>query len=396
MRKFITAYNEDLLSFVPEQGTVGACGDLAPLAHLALGLMGEGLMWDMESKSYKPAGEVLKSNYYLEKNFEPMKLMPKEGLTLINGAQMISSLTTEALLRAENAVKTGDIIAALTLEALKGTVKATHPSIHIARPHPGQILSASTMRKVLIHNGVCSELNQSHCGCGRVQDSYSLRCVPQVHGIVHDTLKFIRKRLTTELNSATDNPMIFPDQEDKVISGGNFHGEYPAKLADYLAIAIHEVASLSETRVQRLMNTHSSHLPAFLIGSSGLNSGLMISHCTAAALVSENKGLCHPASVDSIPTSAGQEDHVSMGGWAARKALKVVENVERCLAIELLSACQALDLLKPLKTTDLLEMVHSLVRVHVPFLEQDSILSEYIEKLTDLIRSGAVYSIVNA
>lgn len=396
MRKFITAYNQDLLSLVPEQGSVGACGDLAPLAHLALGLMGEGRMWDMETKSYIPAADVLKSNLHTEKNFEPIKLLPKEGLTLINGAQMISSLLTEALLRSEIAVKTGDIIASLTLEVLKGTIKATHPSIHAARPHPGQILSATAMRNILMPNGNVSEINSSHQECGRVQDSYSLRCVPQVHGIVHDTLKFIRKRLTTELNSATDNPMIFPDQDDKVISGGNFHGEYPAKLADYLAIAIHEVASISETRVQRLMNTHGSHLPAFLIGSSGLNSGLMISHCTAAALVSENKGLCHPASVDSIPTSAGQEDHVSMGGWAARKALKVVENVERCLAIELLSACQALDLLKPLKSTDPLEAVHSLVRIYVPFLEQDSVLSDYIEKLAELIRSGLVYSVVNS
>jgi histidine ammonia-lyase len=239
-----------------------------------------------------------------------------------------------------------------------------------------------------------SSIHASHAHCGRVQDAYSLRCIPQVHGIALDTLRFVRQFLTTELNSATDNPMIFPDNDVKILSGGNFHGEYPAKLADFLAIGIHEVANISVTRIERLMNPHMSGLPAFLVTEGGINSGFMIAHCTAAALVSENKTLCHPASVDSIPTSAGQEDHVSMGAWGARKALSVVANVERVLAIELQAACQALDILRPLRSTEPLEKLYETVRSVVPYYESDHVFSQDIEKVAELIRSRACLKVL--
>lgn len=381
LQTYIRAYNEGLLSIIPQQGSVGASGDLAPLAHLALGLLGHGKMWDVETEQILPAAELLQRH-----NFEPLKLQPKDGLALINGTQFISSVLAEALIRAEIATKTANCIAALTLEALRGSHRAFYPAIHEARPHPGQKESAAVILALHTH-GEESTIHSSHANCGKVQDAYSLRCTPQIHGITLDTLKFIRQTLTTELNSATDNPMIFPDEEHKILSGGNFHGEYPAKLADYLAIAVHEIGSLSVIRIERLMNPNISELPAFLVKDGGINSGFMIAHCTAAALVSENKTLCHPASVDSIPTSAGQEDHVSMGAWAARKALTVVSNVEHVLAVELQAACQALDFLRPLQSTEPLEKLYSSVRALVPFYECDQVFSPDIEKLTEFIRN---------
>jgi len=387
LERLIEAFNKSCLSQVPEQGTVGASGDLAPLSHLALGLMGEGDMWDPLLKKWAPAAEVL-NNYGLC----PLELQPKEGLALINGTQLITSLGAEALARAINVSVCADGIAALTLEALRGTPVAFREEIHAARPHDGQIRAARNLRAVLLAHP--STIHDSHRNCGQVQDSYSLRCIPQVHGIAYDTIQFVKKLLETEMNSSTDNPMILTDSA-KIVSGGNFHGEYPAKALDYLAIGIHELASISERRIERLVNPAlSNHLPAFLVQEGGLNSGFMIAHCTAAALVSENKALCHPASVDSIPTSAGKEDHVSMGGYAARKAVKVVEHVEKVLAIELLATCQALEFLRPLRSTEPLEKLYDLVRTVVAPFTRDRYMKPDIDAVHKLIYSGQIDAIL--
>lgn len=386
LEQLIAAFNKSCLSKVPQKGTVGASGDLAPLSHLALGLMGEGEMWDVQEQKWAPAAEVLAKN-----GLRPLTLQAKEGLALINGTQLITSLCAEALSRSINISLCADGIAAMTLEALRGTPAAFREEIHAARPHKGQIRAARNMRSVLL---LPSTIQDSHKNCGQVQDSYSLRCIPQVHGVVYDTIRFVKDILDTEMNSATDNPMVLADKA-KVVSGGNFHGEYPAKAADYLAIAVHELASISERRIERLVNPAlSNQLPAFLVQEGGLNSGFMIAHCTAAALVSENKSLCHPASVDSVPTSAGKEDHVSMGGWAARKALRVVEHVETVLAIELLATCQAMEFLRPLKTTEPLEQIYSLVRSVVAPYDRDRFMKPDIDAVLRLIQSGQVANIL--
>jgi histidine ammonia-lyase len=384
----LEAFNHSCLSLVPQKGTVGASGDLAPLAHLALGLIGEGKMWDQQTGDWAEAKDVLAKN-----GLSPIRLLPKEGLALINGTQLITSLGVEAVVRASNLVRIADAVAAMTLEALRGTVVAFREEIHKARPHKGQMKSAAHLRALLHSPTNPSAIYLSHKNCGQVQDSYTLRCVPQVHGIVYDTIEFVRGILTVEMNSATDNPMVFSSSAS-VLSGGNFHGEYPAKALDYLAIAVHELANISERRIERLVNPSLSGLPAFLVQEGGLNSGFMIAHCTAAALVSENKGLCHPASIDSISTSAAKEDHVSMGGWAARKALQVVENVETVLAIELLAACQAVDLLRPLTTTAPLEQVHALIRTRVSPYDKDRFMAPDIDAAVDLLRNGQIANLL--
>lgn len=438
----------DCMPAVPCKGTVGASGDLAPLSHLALGMMGEGDMWDPSTGKIGFAGDILKKH-----SLSAVQLIAKEGLALINGTQLITALGSEALVRAKNACKVADICCALTLEVLKGTASAFHPKIHESRPHIGQNTVASRLRALL--KGP-SEVFLSHNYKGRVQDAYSLRCAPQIHGVSNDTVEFVDRILTTELNSATDNPMVFTaeahvetmkpptvESETKdqaeievtnldsakreikrlkkalaanhrpaaifkqattsfysapaggfVVSGGNFHGEYPAKAMDYLAIGVHELASVSERRIERLVNPTLSGLPGFLVPQGGLNSGLMIAHCTAAALVSENKVLCHPSSVDSISTSAAKEDHVSMGGFASRKALEVVTHVETVLAIELMAGCQALEFLRPLRTTPPLERIYSLVRTVVAPLEKDRHMSKDIAAVLQLVQSGAVYDAV--
>jgi len=387
LRKVIDAFNADCLPFIPSKGTVGASGDLTPLAHLALGLLGEGEMWDVETKTWREANAVLRS-----KGLTPLHLAAKEGLCMINGTQMMTAVGVEALVRAINCVKTADVIAALTVESLRGTNTAFQHQIHAGRPHKGQMKSAMNLRAMLHRENNPSEIAVSHTHCGRVQDSYTLRCVPQVHGIVYDTLSFVKKILRTEINSATDNPMVFPENKDKkkMMSGGNFHGEYPAKVLDYLAIAIHEVSNVSERRIERLLNPDLSGLPAFLVKEGGLNSGLMLAQVLAAALVSENKTLCHPSSVDSISTSAAKEDHVSMGGWSARKALQVVENVEVVLAVEAIAAAQAIDFLRPYTTTEPLEKLHSLIRELVSPWDKDRYLKPDIDAVTSLIRSGKI------
>lgn len=384
LQQYIDAFNASCLPWVPEKGTVGASGDLAPLAHLALGMIGEGKMWSPKS-GWAEAKFVLDSH-----NLKPIKLKPKEGLALINGTQLITSLGVESVERAENIARQADVIAAFTVEVLKGTTRAFDSKIHEVRPHKGQIQVARRIRSLLHSDTYPSEVSESHRFCDRVQDAYTLRCCPQVHGIVNDTIEFVKGILSIEMNSATDNPMVFPDSGE-IISGGNFHGEYPAKCLDYLAIGVHELANMSERRIERLVNPALSELPAFLTPDGGLNSGFMIAHCTAASLVSENKVLCHPASVDSLTTSAGTEDHVSMGGFAARKCLRVVEHVEQVLAIELMATCQAMDFIRPLKTTAPLEEVYRLVRSHVKTWDKDRYMAPDIESMTKLLQEGQVW-----
>ncbi|KAG7521692.1 histidine ammonia-lyase [Solea senegalensis] len=386
LHAMIQAFNASCLSFVPEKGTVGASGDLAPLSHLALGLMGEGKMWSPKS-GWADAKYVLEAH-----GLKPISLRPKEGLALINGTQMITSLGAEAVERAQAIARQADIIAALTLEVLKGTTKAFDSDIHKLRPHPGQIEVAQRFRSLLDSDHHPSEIAESHRFCDRVQDAYTMRCCPQVHGVVNDTITFVQNIINTEINSATDNPMVFAERGE-TISGGNFHGEYPAKALDFLAIGVHELASISERRIERLCNPSLSELPAFLVNEGGLNSGFMIAHCTAAALVSENKVLCHPSSVDSLSTSAATEDHVSMGGWAARKSLRVIEHVEQVLAIELLAACQGIEFLRPLRTTTPLEKVYELVRSVVKPWIKDRFMSPDIEAVHRLILDQKVWHV---
>ncbi|KAI8745510.1 histidine ammonia-lyase [Biomphalaria glabrata] len=385
LKKLIAAFNASCLPWIPEKGTVGASGDLAPLAHMALGMMGEGKMWSPKS-GWAEAKFVLESH-----NLMPIKLKPKEGLALINGTQLITSLGCEALERAEAIARQSDVVAALTLEVLKGTTRAFDSKVHDVRPHKGQKLVADRLRALLHSDTYPSEVSNSHRFCDRVQDAYTLRCCPQVHGVVNDTLQFVRSVLSTEINSATDNPMVFAEMGE-IVSAGNFHGEYPAKVLDYLAIAVHELASISERRIERLVNPALSELPAFLTNNGGLNSGFMVAHCTAAALVSENKVLCHPASVDSLTTSAGTEDHVSMGGFAARKALRVVEHVEQVLGIELLAACQALEFLRPLKTTAPLEEVYRLVREVAKPWDKDRFMAPDIDAVAKLLQEEKIWT----
>ncbi|XP_072097918.1 histidine ammonia-lyase-like isoform X3 [Mobula birostris] len=384
--QMIQAFNASCLSYVPEKGTVGASGDLAPLAHLALGLMGEGKMWSPKS-GWADAKYVLQAH-----GLKPVLLKPKEGLSLINGTQMITSLGAEAVERATAIARQADIIAALTLEVLKGTTRAFDNDIHELRPHPGQVEVAFRFRSLLGSDHHPSEIAESHRFCNRVQDAYTLRCCPQVHGVVNDTIAFVKNIIETEINSATDNPMVFAERGE-TISGGNFHGEYPAKALDYLAIAIHELAAISERRIERLCNPSLSELPPFLVNEGGLNSGFMIAHCTAAALVSENKVLCHPSSVDSLSTSAATEDHVSMGGWAARKALKVIEHVEQVLSIELLAACQGIEFLRPLRTTTPLEKVYDLVRSVVRPWIKDRFMAPDIDVIHRLLLEQKVWEV---
>ncbi|KAH7644813.1 histidine ammonia-lyase [Dermatophagoides farinae] len=387
LQQLIDAFNASCLSWVPEKGTVGASGDLAPLAHLALGLIGEGKMWSPES-GWSDAKYVLESH-----NLKPLNLKPKEALALINGTQLITSLGAEAVEQSSYLIQQADIVAGMTLEVLKGTTRAFDPDIQKIRPHPGQAAVAKRIRAILNSSIFPSQIAESHRFCNRVQDAYTLRCCPQVHGVVHDTIDFVRNIITTEMNSATDNPLVFVERSE-IISSGNFHGEYPAKALDYLAIAVHELGSMSERRIERLVNPAQSGLPAFLVKNGGLNSGFMIAHCTAAALVSENKVLCHPASVDSLSTSAGQEDHVSMGGFSARKVLQVIENVQRIIAIELLAACQAIEFLRPLRTTRPLEAVYHTVRREVKPWENDRIMNTDINAVTDLLQEKTIWRVV--
>ncbi len=350
----IAMLNRGVHPVIPSQGSVGASGDLAPLAHLALALVAEG------QSSY--GGEVLPSAEALRRaGLAPVVLEAKEGLALINGTQLMTAVLGLALAEAQRLVRAADVVGALTLDALKGTDVAFDPRIHAARPHPGQAASARNLRRLL--GG--SAIRESHRDCGKVQDAYSLRCIPQVHGATRDALAYVAATVSIEMNAATDNPMVFAETGE-LLSGGNFHGQPVALAADVLAIALAELGAISERRTERLVNPALSDLPAFLTREGGLRSGLMIAHVTAAALASESKTLAHPASVDSIPTSANKEDHVSMGATAALKAARVVANTGRILGVEALAACQALEFLKPLATSKPLDAAYRRLRQVVP------------------------------
>lgn len=383
VRLLLDFINFGITPVVPEKGSVGASGDLAPLSHIALCLIGEG---DCEFQ-----GKIIKSDFAINYiNKEPAKLKAKDGLALINGTAVMAALGSLALYEAKRVVKIADIATALTLEAVRGTKRAYDPDISSLKPQPGQLLVSNNL--TLLLNEV-SEIAKSHVDCGKVQDPYSLRCVPQVHGAIRQTLKHAEDVISTELNSVTDNPLIFVDK-DKVVSGGNFHGEALALCMDYLAMGLSEIGNISERRVEKMMNPTFSELPPFLIKESGLNSGLMIAHVTMAALASENKYLCHPASVDSIPTSTDKEDHVSMGVTSGRKLHEVMRNVKTCLAIEFLCNTQGVDLLRPLKTTKALEEVYSLIRKHVQPIEVDRTFHKDIENITSLISNFEILDVV--
>ncbi len=377
----IQLLNKNVTPYIPEQGSVGACGDLAPLAHVALVLMGEGHVLDPITNTKISSKKALESA-----KIKPLKLAAKEGLALINGTQFMTALACFALVESETLLAQANIATALTVEALKGTQTAFDPRIQQVRPHPGQVFVADHLRE-LLGKKQKSQIQNSHSDCDRVQDPYSLRCVPQVHGVSLDTLKFVRDIVTREINAVTDNPLVFPQSGD-VLSGGNFHGQYIAMAMDFLAIAMAEIANISERRIEKLVNPAISGLPAFLTENSGLNSGFMIVQVAAASLVSENKTLCHPAVVDSIPTSADKEDHVSMGAWAARKALQVVTNTRRVVAMEWIAACQGLDFHQPLKSTPALEAVRSLVRERSAFRKKDAAFYEDIERIEALLRQA--------
>jgi histidine ammonia-lyase len=370
--------NHEIIPWIPEQGSVGASGDLSPLAHLALVLVGEG-------KAYVDGKLVSGKRALKLKKLEPVVLGPKEGLALINGTQFMAALAVFAVGESEQLFRVANLSGAMTLEALRGTAVAFDKKIHAVRPHPGQIEVAKIFRDLLDHPKK-SEIALSHEGCDRVQDPYSLRCIPQVHGPILETIRFVKTIVEREINSVTDNPLVFVD-EDEILSGGNFHGQYLAMGMDFLSIAMAELASISEQRIEKLINPAISDLPAFLMKKSGINSGFMIVQVAAASIVSENKTLAHPASVDTIPTSADKEDHVSMGAWASRKCLMIIHNVRRVLSMEMLAACQGVDLLRPLKSTKTLEKIHAQVRTKIPYFEEDAPFYEAISEMQKLTRT---------
>jgi histidine ammonia-lyase len=366
----------DILPLVPVQGSVGASGDLAPLAHVALGLIGEGEVFYKGERM--PTKNALKAS-----GVAPLVPSAKEGLSLINGTQFMAVLGAFAVRDAKILSESADIIAALSLEAIKGSKVAFDSRIHAVREQPGQKKVAAHMWSLLSGE---DEIMASHANCGRVQEPYSFRCIPQVHGATRDVIDFVTARVDGDLNSVTDNPLVFED--GAVLSGGNFHGQPLAMALDFLGIAVAELGSIAERRIEKLTNPAMSGLPAFLVKESGLNSGFMIPHVVAAALVSENKILCHPASVDSIPTSADKEDHVSMGPIAARKALKICSHVADILAIEALTAAQGVDLHAPLKPSLPLINIHDKIRQLSPAMPTDRSLHPDIALVSDWIKAG--------
>lgn len=369
--------NSGVHPVIPSRGSVGASGDLAPLAHLALVVIGEG------EAVYR--GQRMQGREALnETGIQPLALEAKEGLALLNGTQAMTAVGGLALLDAERLTDATDVTGAMSLEALKGTPVAFDHKIHAVRPHPGQIKSASRLRE-LIEGSEIRESHRDHRVDPRVQDAYALRCMPQVHGAVRDSLAHARRILEIEINSATDNPLIFVDAGE-VLSGGNFHGEPIALTLDYAAVAIADLGTISERRVERLVNPDLSGLPAFLTPDPGMNSGMMIAQIVAASLIAENSVLAHPASVTNLPTSGNKEDHVSMGMTSALKFAQVVRNVEMIIAIELLCAAQGLDFLKPLRPGPRLAEAHARVRDLVPSLDRDAPLSGYIESLVPVVR----------
>ncbi|HEX7673059.1 MAG TPA: histidine ammonia-lyase [Bdellovibrio sp.] len=381
VEKILEFLNNDIIPVVPSQGSVGASGDLAPLSHLALTIIGEGDAWGPEGKPVHVT-ELLQ-----KKNIKPLELKAKEGLSMINGCQVMTSIGLLSLWETRRLLWMADLAGAMSLEGLRGSRKAFDPLISASRPHPGEAKTARNLIKLM---GESSPIGESHLTEDhRVQDAYSLRCMPAVHGAAKDALRYVVKVLETEANSSTDNPLVFADA-NKVLSCGNFHGMPVAHAMDFAGIALSSQASISECRISKMISTQMSELPPFLTPNGGLNSGHMIVQVAAASLVSENKVLAHPASVDSIPTSAEKEDHVSMGTIAARKFNQILRNAENVVAMELLSATQALDLLAPLKPTAAVKAVHDLIRTKVPFAKEDRIFSKDVEAIKALMSSGEI------
>ena len=375
----VECLNRGVLPVVPARGSVGASGDLAPLAHLALPLVGEG--------QAVVEGEVLDGATALRRvGLEPIRLVSKEGLSLVNGTQFMAAMAALGVQRARRLAATADLACALSLEALRGSRSSFAPAVHRSRPLQGQVDAAANIWRLLDGSAII----ESHRWCDKVQDAYALRCAPQVHGACRDLLDYVEATVAVELNAATDNPLVLVG-EGEIVSAGNFHGQPLAFALDALAMAAAELASISERRTERLVNPSlSDGLPPFLVEEGGLNSGFMIPQYVAAALVSENKVFAHPASVDSIPTSAGQEDHVSMGNAAGLKALRVLDNAERTLAIELLAGTQAVEFLAPLRPGAGVVAVHDFVRSFSPRLTEDRSLTDDIEQAATAIRSRAV------
>src|SRR5437868_7487672 len=374
-----------VLPRVPSRGSVGASGDLAPLAHLALPLVGEGEAW--YEGELLPGGEALAAA-----GLEPTRLAAKEGLSLVNGTQFMAAYGALGLVRARRLAQAADLACALSLEALQGSRTSFLPQIHRLRPLRGQADSAANILRLI--EG--SAINEAHKWCDKVQDAYSLRCAPQVHGAARDLLAYVEATVAVELNAATDNPLVLVEDE-LLVSNGNFHGQPLAFGLDALAMAVSELANISERRLERLVNPSlSDGLPPFLTNDGGLNSGFMIPQYVAASLVSENKVLCHPASVDSIPTSAGQEDHVSMGNASGLKAWQVLANAERALAIELLAGAQAVEFLAPLEPGAGVEAARAFVRSLSPRLRDDRPLGQEIEAVAAAVRDGSFVAAVEA
>lgn len=367
----------DAIPIVPSQGSVGASGDLAPLSHLFLPLIGLGkVIFE---------NEIVKTEVLFQKTgLKPLELGPKEGLALINGTQFIAAHAIKVVEKLHNCLSHADIIGAMMIEGLQGSIKPFYHELHSLRPFKGNIHVAERIKLLL--KG--SEIMENHIDCEKVQDPYSLRCIPQVHGASRNTWLHLKELLEVELNSVTDNPIII--NEELTISGGNFHGQPLAMALDYACLAASELGNISDRRIYLALDGNSPGVPELLMENTGINSGYMILQYTTAALASENKGLCFPSSADSIPTSMGQEDHVSMGSIAARKALRVIGNLEKILAIELLTATQAFEFRKPLKSGILLDEVHKEVRKEVAFAKKDRVFADDIEKGIELVRNQTI------
>ena len=386
--------NNNIIPVIPSQGSVGSSGDLAPLSHLVLAMIGKGEVQIINNVNLSGAKKtrIVSSKSALKKfGLTPVKLAAKEGLSLNNGTQMMTAFASYICIKAKELVKTADISGALSHEALRGTDKAYDERLHLLRPYTGQLTTAKNMRSMLNN----SEIRKSHIDDdNRVQDSYSLRCIPQIHGASRDAINYVCSKVEIEINSVTDNPLIFPADGDH-IEGGNFHGQPMALALDFMKIALSELASVAERRIERLTNGSLSQLPRFLTKNGGLNSGLMISQYTAASLVSENKTLAHPASVDSIPTSANQEDHNSMGSIAARHCFQILKNVQNVIAIELMTAAQGIEFLKPLNCGDGTSIAYKTIRKHIPQLKDDRIIYKDIIKMFELVNSGELLNTVD-
>lgn len=382
----IKMLKHDLIPAVPSQGSVGSSGDLAPLSHIALALIGKGTVLHADG-STSPSIEAMKKH-----GIEPVRLQAKEGLALINGTQMMTALGAFAVHRAKCLNDMADIAGAMSIDALRGTDTAFDERIHRMRGFSGQMITASRLRSLLKGSSIRASHKE---GDGMVQDAYSLRCMPQVHGATRDAIAYVESIISTELNSANDNPLIFP--EDKAhLEGGNFHGQPIALALDFLAIACAELGNISERRTERMVNgALSNGLPRFLAKNGGVQSGMMIAQYTAAALVSENKVLCHPAVVDSIPTSANQEDHNSMGSISARKVHTILDHLEHIIAIEFLCAIRGIEYHHPLKTSDILNEIHGFIRNQIPATEEDAILHEEIKKMSSIVGSGELLNITS-